>query len=69
MTEKPVIVFQQIRKVTEEDQIHFEVGKKVRAVIKEMGGTVPEKLPRVDNVKEAKKRLKVGAVGKTELLG
>lgn len=50
------------------NQVRFEVGKKVRKVIKEMGGTVPEKLPRVDDVKDAKKRLKAGSLGKTKLL-
>lgn len=40
------------------NQIHYEVGKKVRAVIKALGGTVPEKLSRVDHIKEAKKRIK-----------
>jgi len=40
------------------NQIHYEVGKKVRAVIKALGGTMPEELPRVDHIKEAKKRIK-----------
>jgi DNA-damage-inducible protein D len=30
---------------TQANQTHFEVGKKVRATIRELGGTMPEKLP------------------------
>ncbi|MFA5839331.1 MAG: DNA damage-inducible protein D [Candidatus Margulisiibacteriota bacterium] len=37
---------------------HHDVGKKVRQTIKELGGTMPEKLPTPDNIKESKKRLK-----------
>ena len=37
---------------------HHEVGKKVRKTIRELGGTMPEKLPTPDHVKESKKRLK-----------
>lgn len=36
---------------------HHEVGKKVRATIAELGGTMPEKLPSTDHVKESKKRI------------
>lgn len=41
---------------------HHEIGKKVRGFIKEIGGTMPEKLPNVEHVKEAKKRLKKATV-------
>jgi DNA-damage-inducible protein D len=37
---------------------HLEVGKKVRKTIAELGGTMPEKLPNVEHVKESKKRIK-----------
>lgn len=37
---------------------HFVVGKKVRATIKDLGGTMPENLPLVENIKISKKRLK-----------
>lgn len=37
---------------------HLEVGKKVRATIVELGGTMPEKLPVVEHIKESKKRIK-----------
>lgn len=40
------------------NQTHFEVGKKVRQFIKEMGGTMPEKLPVADKISAARKRLK-----------
>lgn len=40
------------------NQTHFKVGKKVRKTIKELGGTMPEKLPASDEIKKAKKRLK-----------
>lgn len=40
------------------NQAHHSVGKKVRQTIKELGGTMPEKLPRSEHVKESKKRLK-----------
>ncbi len=37
---------------------HMEVGEKVRATIAELGGTMPEKLPRVEHIRESKKRIK-----------
>jgi len=40
------------------NQAHYDVGKKVRKTIKELGGTMPENLPAADNIKESKKRLK-----------
>lgn len=39
-------------------QAHFEVGKKVRQTIKEIGGTMPERLPATENIKLSKKRIK-----------
>jgi len=41
---------------------HFEVGKKVRQTIKELGGTMPEDLPTVESIKilESKKRKALG---------
>ncbi|MCX6822384.1 MAG: DNA damage-inducible protein D [candidate division SR1 bacterium] len=39
------------------DLTHFEVGKKVRKTIQDIGGTMPEKLPASDHIKEAKKRM------------
>lgn len=37
---------------------HYEVAKKVRQTIKELGGTMPEKLVPAENIKDTKKRLK-----------
>lgn len=42
------------------NQTHYAVGKKVRQTIQELGGTMPEKLPTPDHIKESKKRLKKG---------
>lgn len=39
------------------DLTHFEVGKKVRKTIQDIWGTMPEKLPASDHIKEAKKRM------------
>jgi len=40
------------------NQTHFEVGRKVRQTIRELGGTMPENLPISENIDKAKKRLK-----------
>lgn len=37
------------------NQTHYEVGKKVRDTIKELGGTMPEDLPTVDSIKKIEK--------------
>ncbi len=37
--------------------VHKEVGAKVRNTIKILGGTMPEDLPRVEHIKESKKRI------------
>ena len=37
---------------------HYEVGKKVRQTIKELGGTMPEDLPTGEDVKKVERRLK-----------
>ena len=34
------------------NQTHFEIGKKVRKTIEEIGGTMPEKLPVADSIKK-----------------
>lgn len=38
------------------NQTHFEVGQKVRKTIQELGGTMPEDLPVVENIKEVERR-------------
>lgn len=40
------------------NQTHYEVGKKVRQTIEELGGTMPENLPAIDSIKKAERRLK-----------
>jgi len=37
------------------NQTHYEVGKKVRQTIKELGGTMPENLPVAENIKKLEK--------------
>ena len=50
------------------NQAHFDVGKKVRQTIREMGGTMPEKLSTPDGVEKAKSRVKKLAKEKIEEL-
>ena len=38
------------------NQTHFEVGKKVRKTIQEIGGTMPENLPAADSIKKLAKK-------------
>lgn len=51
----------QVQGKQQANQTHFEVGKKVRQTIKELGGTMPESLPTpeqsVKQIETAKKRL------------
>lgn len=42
------------------NRAHRDVGKKVRQTIRELGGTMPEKLQTPDHIKESQKRLKKG---------
>ncbi len=39
------------------NQTHFEVGKKVRKTIQELGGTMPEHLPVADSIKQIAKKV------------
>ena len=39
------------------NQTHYEVGKKIRQTIKEIGGTMPEHLPVSEGIKDVKKKL------------
>jgi len=43
---------------SEANKTHLDIGKKVRQTIKELGGTMPEKLPTPTNIKESQKRIK-----------
>ena len=49
------------------NQTHFEVGKKVRQTIKELGGTMPEHLPTEESIKkiENKEKKQISDKGKT----
>lgn len=40
--------------------MHFEVGRKVRQAIREIGGTMPEELPAAEDVSKIARRLKKG---------
>lgn len=60
-------------------EIHFDVGKKVRQTIVELGGTMPEELALVEHIREVEKRLKemkydepmplTGADGENQVIG
>jgi len=45
-----------IRGKQKANQTHFEVGKKVRKTIQELGGTMPENLPAADSIKKFNKK-------------
>lgn len=51
----------QVQGKAQANKTHFEVGKKVRDTIKDLGGTMPENLPKPDNsiqqIESAKKKL------------
>jgi DNA-damage-inducible protein D len=40
------------------NNLHYEVGKRVRQTIQEIGGTMPERLPTAENIEKVVKRLK-----------
>nr|WP_281372369.1 DNA damage-inducible protein D [Granulicella arctica] len=40
------------------NDLHYEVGKRVRQTIREIGGTMPEHLPTAENIDKVAKRLK-----------
>ncbi len=48
------------------NQTHYEVGKKVRKTIEEIGGTMPENLPAADNIKKLEKARKPKPVKDTK---
>jgi DNA-damage-inducible protein D len=51
------------------NKAHYDVGKKVRKTIKELGGTMPEKLPTAENIRKSRKRLWIkGKMSEDELL-
>ncbi|TAL57882.1 MAG: DNA damage-inducible protein D [Bacteroidetes bacterium] len=46
------------------NQTHYEVGKKVRKTIEEIGGTMPENLPAADSIKKLNKKVNPKKIGK-----
>ena len=44
-----------IKGKTKANQTHYEVGKKVRKTIQELGGTMPENLPAADSIRKIEK--------------
>ena len=46
----------EVKTKTEANQTHFEVGKKVRQTIEELGGTMPEDLPTAESIKKLDKK-------------
>lgn len=47
---------EQIKGKQKANQTHFEVGKKVRKTIQELGGTMPENLPPTESIKKLEKK-------------
>lgn len=47
---------EQIKGKQKANQTHFEVGKKVRKTIQELGGTMPEDLPNTESIKKLEKK-------------
>lgn len=47
---------EQIKGKRQANQTHFEVGKKVRKTIQELGGTMPENLPSPESIKKLEKK-------------
>lgn len=49
---------EKIRGKDQANQTHYEVGRKVRQTIKELGGTMPEDLPVMEDIKKVERRIK-----------
>lgn len=47
---------EKIKGKSKANKTHFEVGKKVRKTIEELGGTMPENLPTTENIKSLEKK-------------
>lgn len=47
-----------IKGIAKANQTHYDVGKKVRQTIKDLGGTMPEDLPTADSIKEIESKQK-----------
>lgn len=49
------------------NQLHYDVGKKVRQTIHDLGGTMPESLPTAENIEKVARRLKKSATQELHL--
>ncbi|MEA3443361.1 MAG: DNA damage-inducible protein D [Bacteroidota bacterium] len=49
---------EEIQGKSKANQTHFEVGKKVRKTIEDIGGTMPENLPSTESIKKLERRVK-----------
>jgi len=49
------------------NQLHYDVGKKVRQTIHDLGGTMPENLPTAENLEKVARRLKKSATQELHL--
>ncbi|HXS12849.1 MAG TPA: DNA damage-inducible protein D [Acidobacteriaceae bacterium] len=47
------------------NELHFEVGKRVRQTIRDLGGTMPENLPPAEDIEKVAKRLKKAAINRS----
>lgn len=54
---------EEIKGKAKANQTHFEVGRKVRSTIEELGGTMPENLPSVDSIKKLEKKDETKRIG------
>ena len=62
------LIREQVRDKHQANRTHYEVGKKVRKTIEELGGTMPEALPVMDSIKKIenkknKEQKKIAAKG------
>jgi DNA-damage-inducible protein D len=55
---------EQINGKQQANQTHYEVGKKVRKTIQELGGTMPENLPTTERIKKLEKKAEPGSLKK-----
>ncbi len=49
---------EKVRSKNQANQIHHQVGRKVRQTIRELGGTMPENLPVAESIKKVESREK-----------
>lgn len=51
------LIRENIKGKAKANMTHFEVGKKVRKTIEEIGGTMPEKLPTTESIKKVERKI------------